>query len=67
MLTTLYKLFKLSHKSIDDLSNEQAEFEIMKIVKSSHQNTRGILVILTLFFHNSLFIRNIKILSVHYV
>ena len=33
-------------------------FEILKIVKNSHQNTRGILflVILTLFFHNSLFI-----------
>ena len=44
-------------------------FEILKIVKNSHQNTRGIifLLILTLFFHNSLFIPNIKILSVHYV
>ena len=44
-------------------------FEILKIVKNSHQNTRGILflVILTLFFHNSLFICIIKNLSVHYV
>ena len=41
-------------------------FEILKIVKNSFKNTRGILflVILTL---NSLFICIIKILSVHYV
>ena len=44
-------------------------FENLKIVKNSHQNTLGIifLVILTLFFHNYLFIGNIKNMSVHYV
>ena len=43
--------------------------EILEIVQKSHQNTTGslFLIILTLLFHNSLYICIIKNLSVHYV
>ena len=44
-------------------------FEILKIDKNSHPKNQGILflVILILFFHNSLSSCNIKNLPVHYV